>query len=114
MIQHNVREWEQALYRRTRKRLKQKYRMAYQRLSEILFTEDPAGINYETNIDEYESEVGPILPRLHECKSVDDVKQVVREEFLKWFDGAATFPEGCQKVSERIWKEVIPEFEECA
>jgi hypothetical protein len=93
------------------KKLKQKYGMAYQRLSEILFVEDPAGINYETNTDKYEPEVGTILRRLHDCKSANDVNRIVREEFLKWFDGTATFPDRYQKVAKRIWEEVIPELQ---
>jgi hypothetical protein len=94
-----------------RKKLKQKYGFAYQRLSEILFVEGLAGINFEINTDEYEPEAGTILPRLHNCKSADDVNRVVREEFLRWFDGTAAFPDRYQKLSERIWEEVIPELE---
>jgi hypothetical protein len=89
-------------------KLKQKYGMAYQRLSEILFAEDPAGVNFEINTDEYEPEVSTILPRLHDCASVNDVNRVVREEFLKWFGGTATFPDRYPKVADRIWKEVVP------
>jgi hypothetical protein len=94
-----------------RKEAKQKYGKAYQRLSEILFAEDPAGINFETNTDEYEPEAGSILPRLHNCKSLDDVNRVVHEEFIKWFDGTAAFSEKYQNVAKRIWEEVIPELE---
>jgi hypothetical protein len=94
--------------RQERIKLKQKYGVAYQRLNEILFAEDPAGVNYETNTDEYEPEVSAILLHLHNCKSVNDVNQVVREVFLKWFDGGATFPGRYPKVADRIWKEVIP------
>jgi hypothetical protein len=86
--------------------------MAYQRLTEILFIEDPAGINFETNTDEYEPEVGTILPRLHDCRSLDDVNRVVREEFLKWFGGTAAFPDKYPKLANRIWEEIIPKLEE--
>ena len=92
--------------------LKQKYGNAYQKLSEILFAEDPAGINFETNTDEYEPEVSAILPHLNKCNSLDDVNRVVCEEFIKWFSGTAAFPERYPKVAKRIWEEVIPELEE--
>ncbi len=69
------------------------------------------GINFETNTDEYEPEVGTILPRLLDCKSLDDGTRVMREEFFKWFD-ATVSPDRYPKVAERIWKEVIPELGE--
>jgi hypothetical protein len=30
--------------------------------------------------------VGTIIPRLGDCRSVDDVRRIVHEEFVKWFD----------------------------
>jgi len=94
-----------------RERLKRKYSTAYQRLSEILFAEDPAGINCDVNTDEYEPEVDTIMPRLHDCKSLDDVNRIVREEFIKWFGGTATFPDRYPNAAKRIWEEIIPELE---
>ncbi len=89
--------------------LKRAYGVAYARLSEILFREDPIGINFEENTDEYEPEVGTILPRLRHTSSVDDVRQVVHEEFVRWFDtSTAGPPEKYQVVSERVWDEVVP------
>jgi hypothetical protein len=72
--------------RRRRTELRERYRVAYDGLSKILFTEDPVGINFEENTDEYEPEVGTIIPRLGDCRSVDDVRRIVHEEFVKWFD----------------------------
>jgi hypothetical protein len=43
------------------------------------------GINFETNADEYDPEVGTILPRLRSCTSSEDVCRVVHEEFVRWF-----------------------------
>ena len=46
---------------------------------------EEVGINFETNTDEYEPEVGTILPRLQSCGPASDVARVVHEEFVRWF-----------------------------
>ena len=96
--------------RRRRGELKSQYGTAYQRLSSILFAEDPIGINFETNTDEYEPEVGTILPRLRGCDSIADVRGVVHEEFVRWFGlDTAGDPEHYQDLAKRVWEEVVPE-----
>jgi hypothetical protein len=45
----------------------------FQVIEQILFHADPIGINFETNTDEYESEVATIIPRLERCTSEQDV-----------------------------------------
>ena len=98
---------------RRRQELRRRYGAAYQLLSSILFAEDPIGINYEKNTHEYDPEVGTILPRLHGCRSVDDVRRIVREEFVRWFDvGTAGPPEEYQVIATRIWHEVMPALPE--
>jgi len=95
--------------RRRRKELKRRYAAAYDRLSKILFAEDPIGISFEENTDEYEPEVGTILPRLRTCRSVDDVRRVVHEEFVTWFDADIAGPqERYETIAKRIWEEVVP------
>jgi hypothetical protein len=95
--------------RRRRGELKRRYGVAYERLSNILVTEDPVGINFEENTDEYEPEVGTILPRLCDCRSAEDVRQVVHEEFVRWFDVSTAGPsEKYQAIAMRVWNEVIP------
>lgn len=97
--------------RKRRAELKRRYCVAFERASKILFTEDPVGINFEENTDEYEPEVGTILPRLHACQSVDDVQKVVHEEFVKWFDDSIAGPlDRYGAVASRIWAEVVPEL----
>lgn len=78
--------------RQKRADLKRAYGEAYARLSDILFSEDPIGINFVENTDEYEPEVGTILPRLRDTRSADDVRQIVHEEFVKWFDASTSGP----------------------
>lgn len=95
--------------RQKRVELKREYGAAYERLSEIFFSEDPIGINFEVNTDEYEPEVGTILPRLREARSVDDVRRIVDEEFAKWFDASVSGrPERYQVVAELVWDEIVP------
>lgn len=87
-----------------REELKSQYGALFENISAALFRNDPMGINFETNTDEYEPEVGTILPRLRTCKSEQDVLNVVYEEFTKWFDPASVGPkEHYTNVSAEIW-----------
>lgn len=95
--------------RRRHQELRRAYRGAYERLSAILFAEDPAGINFEHNTDEYEPEVGSILPRLRSCRSVVHVRDTVHQEFVSWFGAdTAGSAEQYQRIADRIWEEVLP------
>jgi hypothetical protein len=95
--------------RAERKRLKREYGQAFERLNEILFQEDPVRINFEVNTDEYEPEVGTILPRLAGCASANDVRTVVHQEFVRWFDpSTAGPPDNYTVIAERIWRDVLP------
>jgi hypothetical protein len=92
--------------RGARARLREEYRGLYAAVSAILFEEDPIGINFETNADEYEPEVGTILPRLGSCRSVADVQRVTQEEFVRWFGRVEAGPvERYRRIAERIWEE---------
>jgi hypothetical protein len=95
--------------RENRALLRQRFGSTYDRLSLILFEEDPVGINFKTNTDEYEPEVDTILPRLRSCESIEHVRNVVYEEFVHWF-GAEQVGElsSFQRIAERVLDE-IPE-----
>jgi hypothetical protein len=94
--------------REEREALRREYRELFQRVSEILFAEDPVGINFEENTDEYEPEVGTILPRLKECRTVHDLRKVLHQEFVHWFGASTAGPEtNYQRVAELIWAEVV-------
>ncbi|MDH3592492.1 MAG: hypothetical protein OER88_11465, partial [Planctomycetota bacterium] len=47
-----------------RRQLRAEFGSLFDEVSGILFELDPIGINFKTNTDEYEPEVGTILPRL--------------------------------------------------
>ena len=70
-----------------RKRLKQEYAALFEDPSSLLYHLDPMGLNYEINPDEYEPEVGTILPRVLELDSSEQIESVVREELDRWFGG---------------------------
>jgi hypothetical protein len=74
----------------------------FQEVSAILFRHDPMHINAGYNSDEYEPEVGTLLPRLKACRSVRDVQKVVYEECVRWF-GIPGEPEKYRLPSQEIW-----------
>jgi hypothetical protein len=87
-----------------RKELRRQYGELYDRLSRLLFAADPIGINFDDNTDEYEPEVGSILPRLRTCSSAGDVQKVVHEEFCRWFDADQAGPlDAYEKIGRDIW-----------
>lgn len=85
--------------------LRQKYRQLYSKVQEILFRNDPMGINFEDNKDEYDPEVSTILPRLKEAKSETDVHNIVYDEFVRWF-GADTAGNKDSKIYKSAASEI--------
>jgi len=69
----------------------------------ILFRHDPMGINFEDNTDEYDPEVGTILPRLRDCRSPEQVRRVTHEEFLRWFGGGVGDEQKYGAIAQEIW-----------
>ncbi len=94
-----------AIIKADRKRLKQQYGELFDSISATLFEADPIGINFDSNTDEYEPEVGTILPRLKSAASADDVETIIHEEFCRWFspEDAGT-RERYQSVAARVWE----------
>jgi hypothetical protein len=91
--------------REERRELRVEYGELYGSTATLLYRHDPVGINFEINPDEYEPEVGTILPRLHGCKCSDDVLRVVHEEFVRWFEASnAGPPERYTQVASEIWQ----------
>ena len=91
--------------RKHRRKLKAWYKKLYTELTKCLFDHDPIHINYEFNTDEYEPEVGTILPRLRTCKSEEDTLDVVHEEFVYWFGAStASTKKSYEKIASDIWK----------
>jgi hypothetical protein len=92
---------------RERAELRKRYESAYDQLAALLFEEDPVGINFGDNSDEYEPEVGGILPRLASCRGLDDIESMVHQEFCAWFgDDTAGPRERYARVASRIHAEL--------
>jgi hypothetical protein len=89
-----------------RRRLRAEYGKLFDSVAALLFQYDPIGISFENpNTDEYEPETGTILPRLRVCKSENDVRRVIHEEFVRWFEAANAGPEELYaKPAADIWR----------
>src|ERR1700677_699832 len=100
---------EQEERRKEREKLREKYKKKYDQLSELLFRHDPIGIAFighdqvADNPDEYEPEVGTILPRLRDCSSEADCLKVIHEEFSRWFGGEAGPISHYKKIAHETW-----------
>ena len=89
--------------RAERERLRVEYRGLFDATSALFFRHDPIGIALGPS-DEYEPEVGTILPRLHACHSEADVCRIVHEEFVRWFDtNTAGPPEHYKQIAVELW-----------
>jgi len=85
--------------------LRTAYRQIYDDAVKLFFEHDPVGINYEVNTDEYEPEVGTVLPRLHHARSLEDVHQILIEEFRCWFGyGTRVFDDRLKSLAFDLWK----------
>jgi hypothetical protein len=87
-----------------REKVRQEYGGLFDEVSAILFRIDPISINFKTNTDEYETEVGTILPRLRACNSLVDARRIIHQEFVRWFSEKIAGPETrYQQAAEYIW-----------
>ena len=88
-----------------RRRLTAEYRELFDRIAALLFRRDPIRIGADAPADEYEPETGTILPRLRNCRSEDDARQVVHKEFVRWFGPDLAGPEESYgEISSEIWR----------
>jgi hypothetical protein len=88
-----------------RRALKRQYEALFVQASALLHRFDPIGIGPEMPSDEYEPEVGTILPRLMRCRDAGQVQQIVHEEFSEWFSPeVAGPPDHYRDVSVALWK----------
>jgi hypothetical protein len=84
--------------------IKEEYGDLFDQISATLFEADPIGINFETNTDEYESEVRTILLQLKDTRSVKDVEKIVYKEFCFWFGVDTAGPrKKYHPIAVKIW-----------
>jgi hypothetical protein len=74
-------------------------------VSQALRDADPIGlIQGGAPVDEYDPEVGTVLPRLRAATSSGDVRAILHEEFVHWFgDKVAGGMERYDQAAESIW-----------
>ncbi len=76
----------------------------------ILYGYDPVGVCFPDNprrSTEYAPEVNTILPRLKEAAAVADMRRVVYEEFVRWFDASAKNIERYDWIAADIWELLV-------
>lgn len=83
----------------------QRFRNLHATVSELLRQHDPLDlIASGAPNDEYEPEVSAIIPRLREARGNADVRALVHEEFVRWFDAeTAGAPSRYEDLANRIW-----------
>jgi hypothetical protein len=96
--------------RAERAKLRKEYRNLFGKLAALLFRHDPMDIAYindlqvQDNPDEYEPEVGTILPRLRTCASEGDCLKVIHEEFCRWFGEETAGPiSNYETIAHEAW-----------
>lgn len=71
----------------------------------LLFRHDPIGLNFGNNVDEYRPEAETITLRLPGARSVDEVRRIVHEEFVRWFDQQLAGPESRYgEIAREVWQ----------
>ncbi len=87
-----------------------RYLNLHRGLTELLYRHDPVGLAAAgAPKDEYEPEVGTIIPRLKDANCPDDVRRIVHQEFLHWFEAEETTgPEPSYNgIAQEIWDKFI-------
>lgn len=89
---------------------RQRYLNLHRGLAKLLYRHDPVGLAAAgAPKDEYEPEVGTIIPRLKDVNSLDDVRRIVHQEFLRWFETEETTgPESSYNgIAQEIWDKFV-------
>ncbi len=69
----------------------------------ILNQEDPIGIYFGDNPDEYDAEIKEILNRLPSCQNVDEIRKMVWIVFQNFFDEKIAGPkERYTKIADQL------------
>ncbi|MBI3248928.1 MAG: hypothetical protein HYZ50_20700 [Deltaproteobacteria bacterium] len=77
----------------------------YTEVSQLLREADPIRlITIGAPDDEYDPEVSTILPRLRGAQSAAEVRKIIHEEFVHWFDADIAGPvTHYAEVAEKVW-----------
>ena len=96
---------EMEVEERRRAALKRAHARLFAAVARALRESDPMDlIAMGAPSDEYEPAVGAIIPRLASATSVDDVQNIVHEEFAQWFTSVdAGPPDRYRNAATAIW-----------
>jgi len=74
-------------------------------LEKLLFENDPIGINFEENVDEYRAEAETITLRLPEATTEAELLRMIHEEFVRWFGKSTAGPTtSYERIASHIWE----------
>ncbi len=83
---------------------KSDYKKAFDLVTSVINEWDPYYlIKQGCPNDEFDAEVGDILPRIKEMKDSDDCVRVVSEVFKKWFSAKEIDEEECSDVGIKLY-----------
>jgi hypothetical protein len=70
---------------------------------------DPIGLlALGSPADEYSLEIDTIVPRVSKASGPGEVRRIVHEEFVRWFDAGIAGPEEAyESLAQRVWEAVI-------
>jgi hypothetical protein len=81
-----------------------KFRALFAEARCLFARHDLMGIWSPENPDEYDAEIGTILPRLRAAASSEDVERMLKEEFEQWFYPGCVQPPGNYKpLADDLW-----------
>ncbi len=74
----------------------------------VLLENDPIGIYFkeDRNVDEYDPEAKDIVSGMPDCNSIEDVRNLAWEVFVRFFDKKIAGPkEKYDAIASRLWHE---------
>lgn len=94
------------MQRDTKKSSRDQYKALRAAITNAINRADPVGLlDLGAPQDEYDPEVGTILPRLSTASSANDVLTIVHEEFVRWFGTDNAGPaDAYREAAEEIWR----------
>jgi hypothetical protein len=95
--------WDLAGHLARPEAIKATYPELFRELTDIFHRHDPIGIPYCW--DEYEPEVSTVLPRLlDEARSPDDAREILMQEFARWFNGDLGREDAYPPMARDAWE----------
>lgn len=75
------------------------------RIERLIFDQDPIGINFGDNDDEYRPEAETITLRSPEASTETELLRIIHEEFVTWFGESVAGPiTRYERIASEIWE----------